>query len=454
MRRAWTILAFAVALASVTAASASAQADEDGPRPGLAEWRPIDAPVLVGAARALRASRNTPAPPPAELAARIAAGGPRAVEACLEILVRRRVPQTSDDEAVQILSDPQRAIVIQALRALPEDAVRASTRRLRADQPGEASDLAAIHVLEAVGGAADLALLGELASAHEREGRLPRSFRSASRAAYASILARHADAWPAAKSLAERAPIGCVRELLWALASRRDPRAVLVLHAAAATYPELVAQAAAAVVTCGASADLESDRRFCEWLVDQLSSARPECRRQIVRALGVLDDGVHADLFVAGLQDEDAGTREAALWALRRQSGLDLPADPAQWRSWLDDAARWFENDRASAQEKLVSRRPGAVAAALATYQGKRFRRADLALDVVQVLERDEAQLRVLACGVLAELESSAAIPALVRVLDDEDPQVAEAARRVLRQLSGLDFTEGSEAAMEALGRA
>lgn len=454
MKAAWTTLAIAVALASAATASMGPRVGDDGRGARLEEWRPLDDPALIAAASALRSARAADAPPPAELAARIAAAGPRSIDACIEILVRGRVPQAVEGEAPQLLSDPQRAIVLEALRVLPEDAVRASMRRARANEPGEAADLAAIHVLEAVGGGRDLEWIGDLAFAHERDGRLPRSFRSALRSACAVILARRADAWPAAKTLVERAPVACVREILWALASRRDPRAVPLLHAAAQAHPELVAQAASTVVACGGSSSLESDRRFSAWLVDHLSNARPECRRQIVRALGVLDDGVHARVLVAGLEDEDAGTREAALWALRRQSGLELAGDPASWRAWLDGASRWFDEERERTRELLKSRQAGAVAAALASYQGQRFRRSDLALDVVEVLDRDEAQLRALACGVLAELKSSAAIPALVRALDDTDSTVASTARRVLRDLSGLDFPQGSEAAFEALGEA
>jgi HEAT repeat protein len=411
------------AAASLLLCSVPAAAGEE-PEARAPGWTWEATPAHLEVARALRESRRASAGTSARLVARIAAAGPGALEAQLDVLARRRVPETGPDDAPQVLSDPQRELLLAAIARMPSAAVRAAVAaRLEAAPDDADTRLAAIHVLGAVGAAKDLARLPALAPrkhVEERVRPLTREAREAVRAACAAILGR-------------------------------DARALEVLQGAVHAHPPLAPQAVALAVKCGRSTDPALDREFAAWMTGELRGARPEYARSLLQAIGVLDDGANVPALIERLEDADGGVRESAVWALRRVSGLGFAEDPQPWRVWYADEAAWHERARPRLREDLGSHDVERVVAALRAYSDRRTRRAELAEEVAVVLGCAQPELRRLACSVLQQLGVPSACGALAGLLEDAEDTVSEAAWQALRALSGLDLPRDAERVRDLL---
>ena len=436
----------------VLAPAARARGGEDG-RTALAPWSWTKTSEHVVIARALRESRGVDEAAGTKLVERIVDAGPSALDAGIDILARRRVPEVGPDDRPQILSEPQRELLLTALSQQPVARVRAALEsRLAANGKDAGTRLAAIQVLGVIGSAADLDRMIDLAPHGAGEEKaFGEDARNAERSACASILRRDRRAWSTLAKLFHRVEPGAVRPLLEALTSMKDPRALAVLQAAASTGPELRVLAVALVAGCGRSLDAPLNEQFAGWMVSELSSAQPEYARSLVRAIGVLDDGSCVPTLIDRLEDENSGVREAALIALRRVSGLGLPADASTWRAWHTEEVRWHTECRPTLLLDLASHDPQRIVAALRSYSDRRTKTAELAGDVVRVLSDSRPELRRLACDVLQALGSSSACDALAELLQDPDASVAQAAWTALRAITGLDLPRDPQRAREML---
>lgn len=431
---------------------ASAQVPEDV-GPVLPFWSWPTTPEHLVIAQALRESRRADAAPGAKLVQRMLAAGPGALAAEVDILVRRRVPETLPKDPRQILSEPQRELVLAALARTSESAVRAEIQaRLEQDPSDAGTCLAAMHALGAVGNGRDLLRIVELAPRHPGEDlTLTHLSRQTLRSACASILRRDGRAWSALAEVIRRVDPEAGRALLAALGSTREPRALSVLFAAARWQPDLGPQAAALASSCGGSADPVLDQDFTAWIVSELPTARPEYLRSLLQALGAIDDGTNVAKLIRHLGHADAGVRDSALWGLRKLSGLGFPADPVSWGAWSAQENAWHRSKRAHLQLELASKDVARVVTALRDYSERRTRRGELARDIVTVLKRPEPELRLLACDVLGHLGSPAACDALAEAMRDSDPSVCEAAWKALCAITGIDLPRDPDAAREVL---
>jgi len=143
--------------------------------------------------------------------------------------------------------------------------------------------------------------------------------------------------------------------------------------------------------------------------------------------------------------------RECALGALRRISGLGLPAEPDLWRTWAGKESVWQDQDESEMTTALADPDPVQVTIALRACAGRRAWRATVAEDVIEVLERPEPGLRRLACEVLTQLGVPASVKALVPLLEDDDESVATAAWQAIRTLSGLELPRDADRVREIL---
>lgn len=408
--------------------------------------------IAIGAA--LRASRSAPAGNTAEFVRRVTKAGPGALAAAFDVLVQRVVPEAEAGDPRQVLSAPQRTILLQALARFPQPDVRAHVAaRLRAEaaDPG-AVRLAAVHVLGVVGTAADLQRLPALAPRKSDENEsLTRDARSAVHDACAAILRRDPRAWSVVSDVVRTTDRSAARSLLEAVGSGPDPRALEVLFRSVTCHPDLSALAVASVLTVGPSLDGEITREFADWMAHELPSARKEHRQGLLQAIGALDDGSHAQVLIDALEDDEPEVREAAAWALRRTTGFGYPATPEPWRAWLSDELRWNEVERERARAELESKDPSRVVAALRAYAGRRAWRESLAEDVAIVLQRDEPGLQLAACEVLQGLNAHSAIRPMASLLEAPEKGVRDAAHRALVSISGLELPQDARLAMEAL---
>jgi HEAT repeats len=434
------VLALLLGLALPLGAATSPGVEE--PRAGLERWSSPVTPEHLAIAAVLRESRTSPATPAKDFVDRIAVAGPGLTEAAVDILARRRVPETRPEDEPQILSEPQRDLLLGALERQAAREVRASLESRLASAPDDAGvQLAAIHGIGAIGEAADLARLVELAPRRPgKERALTSDSRAGVRAACTSILRRDARAYSALADLIVRTDPQAGTALLAAFGGTRDPLALRVLLRAAQSQPELGGQAAALASQCGGSTEAALDREFSAWALSKLPSARPELARSLLQAMGALDDGSCVPAMIERLEDEDSGVRDSALWALRRLSGLGLPAEVGPWLTWYQDEVAWHGHERRGYRKDLSSRDPARVVEALRAYSERRTKRAELSVEVAKILAHDRPELRLLACDVLQRLGSTSSCRALATAMTDPDRKVAEAAWRALQAIAGRDL--------------
>jgi hypothetical protein len=419
----------------------------------LPSWLQRDqAPTTRAIASALRDARRAPDGPAEAVVERLARAD--SVADLLVILEAEHIPEVEPGDARQVLSAPQRALVLAALARAPAVEVRARLApRLQAAAEGDQrAALLAVRVLGAVGGARDLQRMAALAPRRDTvPPTLSRDARTALRSAAESVLMRDPRAWVDVVDVIRTTDGGAARPLIEAVSARPDPRALAVLADAARMQPGLAPLCVAGALKVGRPLDPEVARLFADWIAAELPAARPEYRRSLYQALGTLDDGAHARLLVEALSDEDAGARDSALWALRRLSGFGFADAPEPWLAWLDAEERWHLERLPRLRGELAARDAARAAAALRECAGRRAWRESLAAEITPVLDRGEVELRVLTCEVLESLRALAAIRPLAAALADPEQRVRDAAWRALGAITGLDLPRDAAAAAEDL---
>lgn len=429
---------FVACLAAVAVLTAAAPAQGGGLEP----WSGAITPEQREIARALRESRLPDSAPASRLVDRIAAAGAGAVEAGIEILVRGRVPETGPDDRPQILSEPQRDLLLSGMERLRPAALRSAIEARLSKAPDEyATRLAAVHVFGTFGSAADVARLVALAPRDPAsEKTILREAREPLRSACTKIMKRDARAITALGDVLGRSDTSTATVLIDAIGSSQDPRALGALFAATPQQPDLGPQIASFASKIGASTDGALNREFTQWLLAQLCTARPEYARTLLQAVGVLDDGSNVPALIDQLSSRDAGIRDSALWALRKISGLAFPADRTAWLAWSRGEADWHTSVRPHLRLALASGEPKLVVPALRSYGEHRTRRTELAHEVERALADRHAEIRCLACSVLQQIGAVSSSAALTGALQDSDPGVAEAAWKALKAITGLDL--------------
>jgi HEAT repeat protein len=419
----------------------------------LARWSGATTHAHLEIGRALRESRRADSAPAPKLVERIANAGSGALDAQLDILAQARVPEAASDDLPQILSEPQRELLLAALARMPAKAVRAAIQgRLANPHVDVGARLAAMHALGTIGLGSDLAwLVGIAPRGPSGEKVLSPEAREALRSASHSILQRDPRAFPALAEVLRRTDAAAASALLDAAGSSPDPRALEVLFAAAPMQRELAPQIAALAAKCGPSNSPALNREFVEWLVSELGSARSQYARSLLQTIGILDDGACVPALIARLSDKEPGVKDSALWALRRVSGLAFPADPTAWTLWERSESTWHTDVRPRLRTNLVSSDPKLVVGALRAYGEHRTRRGELAAEVSRALVDAHPELRRLACATLQTIGSSSAATALTVALDDPDPTVADAAWRALKTITGIELPRDSQRVRELL---
>jgi hypothetical protein len=446
------VLCASIALCAMAPGARAFQEDEEATQP--ARWSGPVLPATVPVASALRISRLAKAPPLNELVKRIAESGPTTIDTTLDILVLGRVPETCAEDAPQKLSKPQTALLLSALRTFPEAKVRAElASRLEHVAEETRIGLATVQVLGAIGKIDDFERMAALAPRRQKDPEaLRRDSAEALRAAFTAILQRNGYTSKSIVELVPKLDRACVRELLAALGTKNDTRALAVLSQTARSHPGLASHAVSLVQKCGRSFDPAVDAEFCTWMRSQLLGARPEYARLLLQAIGELDEGESVPALIAELSNESSSVRASALWGLRRISGLALPPEVEAWTAWYDEEVRWNDRERQRFKDQLVLRDDmEKTVAALSAYAGRRIRRTELALDVAEVLRSKNRQLRELACKTLGQLDSYAVVPLLAAIVEEGDGTIAASALLALRTITKLELPNDVEGMRKAL---
>ena len=418
--------------------------------PRLARWSWDVSDAHRAAGRVLRESRTQAITADGSaLESRLLAIGADRASVLLDILTRGRVPESSENDAPQIVSEPQRALLIRALAALPEQEVRALVDANLERDRSDAVELASIHALGAIGKAADVLRVCELVPV--ADGHATRAGCDALRGALTSILLRDSRAWSAVGRAIEKAPADVKETILSAAAETESGRAFSVILDAGRLHRDLAQCAVGLLRALSAHAGAEERRECADWCAGELDGARPELQRSLLKTIGSVDDGTLIPDLFHWIEDENANTREAAGLALRKITGVQFPTQAALWKAWYADEQQWMHRERPMLCDRLESRDRKTVIDALRQYAQRRTFRDELAVDVLPLLERPEQEVVLLTCEVLTRLGSSAAVPRLVALLDHESPQIAQAAAAAIEKISGRTVPASAEEARALL---
>jgi HEAT repeat protein len=388
----------------------------------------------------LRAARAADERASDAIAKRLVAMGAPAIPALLSILCQGRVPHAAPGDAPQKLSEPQRALALATLARLPRGKVVSTLNALLAESSTPSLSLTAIDVLGVVGGGNDLLRLPELAPRVPETPDLTRASRDALRRAFAGILRREKRLPDNLQPLLESPNPQVTEQVLGALADLGDPRGLSVCFAVARSRPNVAQTAIALLPRFRPSNDVARALEIAAWLRGEVDFHRVERTRAVFNALAVFDEGASIPVLVDALGTDEVALRDSALIALRRITGLQLPADAARWTAYYRTEAAWFETARPRQAAVLLAGRPSEVTQAVRSYVEHRLFRSQLAADLLPLLSHSSADVRLLGIDALVQVGSRQAVSRLLDAIDDADPRVSAAARTALRSIVGADM--------------
>jgi hypothetical protein len=438
MKRA-SLLVWCALLLPATAPESRGDSPSTPPAPSP---RPHPGTVGVGLElnRLLRQSRARILKP-SEVTAGIARLGTASLPPALLVLEERAIPAV-DGADRQVLSEPQEAQLLDAMRAFPSSSVLEAAR-LHLEQQGAAhAPLAArVAVAEAVGTCgkfSDLIWLCGLLGADASTNLDPDTERAFSAAAR-EMLKRDPDGLTSLAFEWHRLPKNVTPAVVTAAGADGDPRAVAFLGDVLVHRPDLSRLALSELARQRAPED--TPRTLLDELHARLAPDQPmECRAACT-ALAALGDFSAADKMVNLLSVSDEGLRTTAHESLKTLSGMHLPVEVSGWKSWLAEEKIWYSSREPALALALERGRPATAMDALAEIAEHRWERHRLAQVVAGVLQRGERPLKVRACAVLQLLASPRSRDALTIAAHDDGVELATAAKAALAALPNAGTT-------------
>jgi hypothetical protein len=374
------------------------------------------------------------------------------------------------DQPPQPLVPDQEEALLLALAAQPADLVRrmVSDRAAAATTDARAR-VVLVQVLGCMGSRQDLPLLFSLGSSiattqvtepagdgseggtEEPASSEPTTDAVTLERAFTAILARDPGAFAGLEGRLRSVEKGLLPPLLRGIGESRRSEGVLVLANMLGRHPESDAVALEEIARLARVNRPPFDPYAVQNVRRYLEVNDAELRRAAAEAAGWLADDEAASKLVEMLETDTQIVRGSALEALRMLSGYSYPAEASRWRAWLRSEEEWW-NDRADGVfEDLESRKLSVVVAALREVCSKRFRRADLAERLAPLLLDGDSMVRKLACQALVQLDTLAAIPALIDRLEDAEPDVRHTAWEGLKRITKLDLPPAPESWRQAL---
>ncbi len=361
------------------------------------------------------------------------------------------LPDPAEDRAMPLAAQHERWI-LDALRALGRRDVLGLVRTELAQRDDPGTRAAALRLVGAVGNGGDLQTLFTLALPEGDTTLGPRAGEALPRA-LAEVFARDGRALEQVTSRWRSLPAPLIEPLLLSLGAA--PRAlaleflVEVLH----WRREHAALVLARVQELGRSLDPQVDGLACARIQPLLDPAHPELCRAAALALGALQDLGSIPALIALLAESSTGLRTNAHWALRRITGLALPAEPEVWGSWYAQESAWLERAAPAALRRLAVGDASELAEAFRELAQHPLAREELARALLERLEGEPAAVRVVACRALGACGDARAFPGLLARLEDSDAEVVSAAGAALRELTGRDLPPIPRVWAAALGR-
>lgn len=403
----------------------------------------------------LRDSRLRGAPPVAETVAAIAEQAATCLPELSALLVDQSVPALSADQRPQVLSVPQRDILLAAFESLPPASLRQEAKRLLQVDSGPHTRRAVIRLLGTCATAGDMADLVSLTRPEPNAA--PGALElQALRRSLTCIVRRDPRAMDELADLIHDQEPSLVSTALEVIGEVGDPRGLELLLEVATRSQDLATLAIAQVRKVGRARRPEVNHAFGELLRSDLDPNEPSRCQAAIIALGELGHFAAAPRLIDLLQDSEA-LREDCLWALRRMTGLRFSDDPMRWRRWHGLELAWYVREYPYLVRDLHGRDPVRATAAVTAISSHRIHRHELAEELARaLLEATPARQRAL-CAALCAMGSEEGVPALVEVLGFAVGDVRLAAQRALVSLTGLSLPAEQwawEAALEAMPQA
>jgi len=398
----------------------------------------------------LRDSRLPDARPVPETVAAIAELAPACLPELSALLVREQIPPLGKDQKTQMLSVPQRDMLLSAFEDLSPSDLRQEAGRLLALDSGRKTRQAVIRLLGACCTTGDVLGLVELTRA-EPEAAPGVDELSALRSSLSRMVRRDPHSMQGLTALVRAEHPALVSIAALVIGDVGDSRGLELLLEVATHNPDLAALAIAQVRKVGRSSSYVINDSFGDLLRGDLDASKPARCRTAIIALGELS---HFDAMpeLIDLLQKSGDLREDALWALRRMTGLRFSDDPLRWRRWHKAELAWYEREYPYLLRDLHSRVSVRATAAVTAISAHRIYRHELADQLSRaLLEAVPGRKRAL-CSALRALDSEQAIPALVETLGFQREEVQVAAHRALVSLTGLSLPMEQLAWKAALG--
>ncbi len=399
----------------------------------------------------LRASRLADSATDSVIAETIAAAGIEVLEPAFEILEKREIPEL-EDEGPQILSQPQRQILLDTIEQLDRELVRERILAKTAGSPSLDRCHAVLYVLGRCGTAEDIALLLELAKPadddddddddeeEEEEERYPKSLGAAFESGLAGLLQRTPEAYGKLGRKLKDLPTALRVHVVLSLGQAKRADGVELLLTLFDHAPELSVASLAQAATLGASPIERVNTEFASRARDWLLNGTNNQSRTAAIFLAQLRDEPSIPYLIELLSSESVGVRDNALFALQTLANLNYPANPRLWELWYQQELDWFRKSELRIRRDLRTANDALVAAAIQDVARHRLRRDELASYLTPTLRHSKSHLRLLACRALGAIRSQAAVTSLVEVLRDTTPEVVAAAHQALKTLTGRDL--------------
>jgi len=398
----------------------------------------------------LRRSRDADAPKPAELIAQALELGPAVIEPALAILLTRSIPPTTADETPQALSEPQRELLLGALERLPAERTLARIEAELQAGPGFERAWAALHVWSALGAPEQLVRGLEFAAASMDGGRRDELLERAAGQAAQRLLLRRPEGHGALRRAYERIDPRLRLELILAVGATHDGRAAGLLADVLDSDPQFAPAALAQAQVIHRSNDARAHAALCSELREQLGAESVQTRTAALRALGVQRDWSSVERMLELLDDPEERVRQSALWALERATELRWRG-PDAWRAWNAAEVRWGEERLGRVIEQLRSDAPRQLLPALDEAGRHPLFAESSSPWALEALSAAAADVRRAAAETLGRLGDPQACAGLIDVLDDEAPEVAQAAHVALSRICGLELPADAPAWRAAL---
>lgn len=382
-------------------------------------------------------------------AAEIARLSPFPVEEVFWMLQGDEIPAAWNDasDEDQFLSSTQERILERALRDAPREVCLEYLRELAGTELGIETKATIVEILGWIGTHNNLDVLLLAASPESERYLAPARLRRAFGDALADVFSRHADRMePELPWLFRNAHSGLRLEVVHLVENEALLEPIEVLARMLDVHSEfdvLVLQTMHMVALRPTEDGSQVTKRAVRAFLRDDDAA---CVRLACRTLGALEDVESITDLIHLLDSDDSNQRAAAAYGLSVGTGLQFGENVVRWRSWFERERVWWEERSIERFDELAHGEIGIAMRALREISEHCLDRDELARGVAPALERPERGLVLTAIAFLARLESRAAVPDLIPLLDRRDEDVRRAAWRTLVRLSGQRLAPEVEA--------